>query len=310
MMNAMTKVMWLLAMSHQAGAADIEWIEDSTGDWFDSANWVQGVVPVSGDQVFFSDTQVTDPPLEVNLDNAGLGVVQPNDQLVLNDKVIFFDAGAGGLPDAVDDVLVFDLIQANGTGGAAVVFEVPVMANLMTSDRHGAVFNQPFSIDVIEARSRHQDKWQLNAPALTPIRSLLIDEDRGPDGGSIDGSFTINADQTIDELAFVWGRLQLGTDVTLSVGHLTYHAFTEQPENNNLSPIIIGENSRILVEQFSIIDVNSGEVFTPENGTAGNVDNPDVDFNTPLIEGSGIIVICRQSIFANNFEQNPETCNN
>ncbi|MFC3194690.1 hypothetical protein ACFODZ_10615 [Marinicella sediminis] len=309
-MNTKHTIWCLQALTYQADAADINWVEDMSGDWFNNTNWVQDQVPLPGDRVLFTDSQIFDPPLEVNIDNAGLGVVQFNDSLLLNDKIVFVDASAGGQPEDVDDGLFFDVIQANGGGGVEVVFNVPVTANLMSSIRHGAVFNQPFSIDVIEAISKHQDKWQLNAPGITPIKRLFIDEDRGPDGDTIDGFFQINADQTINDLELVWGSLQVGPDVTLTIGHLIYHVFTEQPDNNNLSPIIIGENSRIQVEKLSLIDVLSGDVITTENGTLGSADNPDVDINSPIVEGAGIIVVCGPSIFANNFDQSPETCGN
>ena len=302
-------IMSFMLTFNTSHADDINWIEDTSGNWFDNNNWQQGTVPVAGDRVIFNDFNIQDPYNQVNIDNAGFGVMQPGDTLVLNDKVTFVDSEVvRGEAAPIDDVMTFDLIEANGSGGKSIIFDVPVVANSMTSNRHGAVLNQPFAIDTILATSEHQDHWVINAAATAAIDYVLIDENRGADGDTIDGSFKINADLKINHLEFVWGSLQVGADTELTVGQLTYHAFAEQQENNNLSPIIIGENSRIKIEKLIIIDVANGEIIEAQNAVFGSETNADVEVNTVLIEGPGVIVVCQQSIFANSFEQNSQSC--
>jgi hypothetical protein len=172
----------------------------------------------------------------------------------------------------------------------------------MTSNRHGSIFNREITVDNILAESSHQDQWQINAGATKPINYVLIDENRDEDGGTVDGSFKINSDLIIKQLDFVWGSLQIGADVLVRIDALNVDVFANQAENNNISPIVIGANSVVIVESLTLFDVANKEFIVAENGSYGSEENSNTEFNTPLIVGEGILIVCQQSIFANGFD--------
>jgi len=176
---------WTLMMAlftAKSGQPDttITWVNETNGSWFDNNNWEGGQVPIAGDDVLFESGNLAIELVDVN--NGGVGVNQPDNQLRIERKVIFNDDSAPGDPSSADDTMVFDLIQVNGRGGPGVTFNVPVIANTMTSNRHGAVFNREITFNELLARSKHQDKWYINAGATSPIDYVEIDQNRGPDG--------------------------------------------------------------------------------------------------------------------------------
>ena len=239
---------------------------------------------------------------EVDVDNASNGVILPNSTIRLERKINFSDASALGDPLLADDTLHFDTMAINGAGGRGVIFDVPVTAVTMTSNRHGGVFNREITVNNILATSAHQDNWQINAGATKPINYILIDENRDADGGTVDGSFEINSDLIIRQLDFVWGSLQMGADIEVRIDELNVSVFANQTENNNISPLRIGANSVVRVESLALFDVANEELIVAENGSYGSEENSNTEFNTPLIVGEGILIVCQQSIFANGFD--------
>ena len=73
------------------GPLTINWTSNTNGNWFNSDNWDGLMTPASGDFVSFGATGWEDPIDNVDIDNAGIGVVQANDKLTINDKVNIFD---------------------------------------------------------------------------------------------------------------------------------------------------------------------------------------------------------------------------
>jgi len=295
-----------------AGSSEINWVTGNDGSWFDSNNWVELEVPFDGVEVRFGVGDNDNSLDAVNIDNLSNGVNLPNSTLRLERKVTFSDEGALGNPQQADDGMIFDVMAINGAGGIGVTFDVPVTADIMTSNRHGGVFNREITVNSILAESRHQDKWQINAGATKPISYVLIDENRDEDGGTVDGFFKINSDLIIDQLDFVWGSLQIGSEVDVVIDVLNVSVFSNQEENNNISPIVIAANSTVFVSSLKLLDVANNDVTFVSNGSYGSEDNTETDFTTPLIVGEGVLVVCRLPIFVDGFEAEPaiEQCIN
>jgi hypothetical protein len=279
----------------------IRWISNSNGNWHDAANWVGNVVPIDGDNVGFGvgegDLQID----TVDTDNAGNGVVLPNSILQSERMMMFSDASAGGDPQFADDGVTFDTIQVNGTGGVPVVFNVPVTAVTLSSNRHGAVFNREITVAEILARSQHQDRWQINASATSPIGRVTINEDRGPDGDSIDGSFTINSTLGIELPEQVWGRVIVGTDGVVNVGQYLYSQYVNAALNNNINPITL--DGVLTAERFTVIDRALGTSSDIAVGTYGRIGNASADFAVDFISGDGLLTVVGDPlIFFDGFE--------
>ena len=289
-------------ISSSEGISNINWISNNSGSWFDVNNWEEATVPIDGDEIRFGVNDNDNSVDEVDVDNFSNGVNLPNSKIRLERKITFSDASALGDPLLADDAMVFDVMQINGAGGRGIIFNVPVTAHTMSSDRHGGVFNREITVENILAESKHQDQWQINAGATKPVNYILIDENRDEDGGTVDGSFKINSDLIIKQLDFIWGSFQIGTDVSVRIDELNVSIFANQPENNNISPMVIGVNSIVLVESLTLFDVANQEMIVAENGSYGSLDNTNTEFTTPLIVGEGILIVCQQSIFANGFD--------
>ncbi len=268
--------------------------------WFDTTKWFtdvaepqtpNGAVPTDGQSVAHTNSCCNPEPF-VDIDNAGAGVNLPNSAIRFDAKTNLVDSSAGDLTDvgggsydfrAVDDALVADTIAFNGAGGAANDVYVPVIANTFTSNRHGAVFNAPITVDTILARSSHQDKWQINASPTAPLTLIELDENRGPDGGSIDGVFRTNVDLTTATLNHIWSRLVVGAGATLNVGtyNLTDHSANPAP-NNNPAPVVL--DGDMLVETFNFGGVQQ------DDGTWGALGS-GADNEVGWITGDGRLTV-------------------
>jgi hypothetical protein len=181
----------------------------------------------------------------------------------------------------VDDALVAKTIAFNGAGGRANDIYVPVVANTLTSNRHGAALNAPITVETILAGSGHQDKWQINASPTAPLTLIELDENRGPDGGNTDGVFQVNADLSTATLNHIWSRLIVGTGATLSVGTYNVTDYSENPApNNNTPPLVL--DGDMIVETFHFGDVKQ------EDGTWGAVGS-GADNEVTWISGDGIL---------------------
>jgi hypothetical protein len=281
--------------------AFIRWISNSNGNWHVGANWVEGAVPSDGDTAGFGFNN-NDLQFEVvDIDNAGNGVFLPNSLLRIERKMIFSDASAGGDPALADDGMVFSVIQANGAGGSPAEFNVPVSADTISSNRHGAVFNRAITVTSILARSAHQDRWQINASPTLPIVYLLIDEARGPDGDTVDGSFSINADLRIEDVEQVWGRLIVGADATANVGNYLYSSYANQTENNNINPITLDGTLR--VSAFTVHDIALDSLSNLAAGSYGRTGNENGTFEVDFISGDGVLVVLGpDEMFSDGFE--------
>lgn len=272
-------------------AAPLSWLD--TTKWFTDTGNPQtpnDAIPMDGQSVAHSNSCCNPEPF-VDIDNGGAGINLPNSAIRFDAKTNLLDSSAGDLTDLnggsydfsmVDDVLTADTIAFNGAGGANNDIYVPVVANTFTSNRHGAILRMPFTVDTILARSAHQDNWVINASPTAPLTLIELDENRGPDGGSIDGSFTINADLTTATLNHVWSRLVVGAGATLTVGTYNLSDYSAEPENNNPAPIVL--DGEMVVENF-----NFGEI-AQSDGTWGAIGS-GADNEVDWITGDGLLTV-------------------
>ena len=279
--------------------------------WFDSSKWFEdddstpASVPVDGESVLH-DNSCCNPEPFVDVNNGGSGVNLPNSAVEFTAKTNLFDLSAGDLSDVnggsydfamVDDFFVADSIALNGEGGASVDVYVPMTADTMTSNRHGARFYTAFTVNRIEAKSRHQDKWEINASPTAKIEYVELNEDNGADGGTIDGFFAVNADTQVTNLNHIWQRLQVGTGATLTVDTVDYSDHTNKASNNNVNPITL--DGDMVATRYFVHDVESGMRTQLEKGTYGRTGNMMVDNQVDWITaGDGILTIL----------QGPEAC--
>ncbi len=277
----------------------ITWINDSNGSWFDINNWVGGQVPEAGNDVFFESGNLAVETIDI--DNGGDGVMHPGRLLRIERKVTFNDDSALGAPLAADEAMVFDRIQANGRGGRGVTFNVPVVANTITSNRHGAKFNREITVNEILARSEHQDKWEINAGSTAPIQYIELDQNRGPDGDTISSFLAIQSDLEVVDLNHIWGTLRIKEGVTALVNEYFYFDYTNRDENNNINPIqLAGE---MLVDRFVVFDVENGDLFFLDPGTYGSLENQTTDFQVDFITRGGVLnVVSGEFVFTDGFE--------
>lgn len=291
-----------LGSAQSGGHEDtVTWINDSNGSWFEGSNWIGGQVPESGNDVLFESGNFAVET--VDIDNGGDGVNHAGRLLRVERKVTFNDGSALGDPLAADEAMVFDRIQANGSGGQGVTFNVPVAANSITSDRHGAKFNREITVGEILARSRHQDQWEINAGSTAPIQYIEMDQNRGPDGGSINSTLSIQSNLEVVNLSHVWGAVRVSGGNTVLVDEYLYFDYTNLEENNNITPIQLAGHMKVL--SFSILDVESNQLFYLLDGTYGSLENQTTDFQVGFITQGGVLTV-GESIFADGFESHLE----
>ena len=280
--------------------------------WFDTSKWFtddprptdpdiglqtpNNAIPTDGQSVAHTNSCCNPEPF-VSIDNGGNGVNLPSSAIRFDAKTNLFDSGAGDLTDLaggsydftmVDDGLVADTVAFNGAGGAANDIYVPVVANTLTSNRHGARFFAPITVTTILARSSHQDRWEINASPAATIDSVVLDERRGPDGGNIDGSFSFNADTSVTTLDHVWSRLRVGAGANLTVDTFNYTFYTNQVDNNADNPIVL--DGDMLVATFNMIDIVDGVPVEQADGTWGAVGS-GADNEVSWITGDGLLTI-------------------
>ena len=268
--------------------------------WFDTSKWFtdvaepqtpNGALPTDGQSVAHSNSCCNPEPF-VDIDNGGDGVDLPNSAISFDAKTNLLDSSAGDLTDvaggsydlsAVDDALVADTIAFNGAGGRGNDVYVPVVANTLTSNRHGAILNAPITVDTILARSGHQDKWEINASPTKPLTLIELDENRGADGGTIDGFFRTNADLETATLDHIWSRLVVGSGATLTVGTYNLSDYSDNPvPNNNPAPLVL--DGDMLVEVFNLGEVRQAD------GTWG-APGSGADNEVEWISGEGMLTV-------------------
>lgn len=234
--------------------------------WFTDSNHPQsnplGRAPLDGDTVIFPNSCCNPEPF-VSIDNGGAGVNLPTSSITFdNNKTNLFDLSAGDLSDVnggsynfalVDDGIIVDTIAFNGGGGAPQDVFVPVTANTFTSNRHGARIFMPFDVNEILARSGHQEKWEFHASPVDTIGFVELNENRGPDGGNIDGNpgFQIFADMDVTTLDHIWMRLQVEAGATLTVEEYNYSDYTNKSSNNAINPLEL--EGELNVTTFNIL---------------------------------------------------------
>jgi len=238
---------------------------------------------------------------EVDIDNFSSGVNLPDTRVRFERKITINDSRAMGDPLLADDGLVFDTMNLNGSGGGAIIFNVPVIADTMTSDRHGGIFNREMTVNTILAESGHQDKWEINASATGVINYLLLDENRGPDGGNVESFFQINTDLDFNLVEQVWNHMRIGVDSLTNVNTYIYFDYTNQQDNNNINPITL--DGTLSVGVFNIYDVANNIITGLDIGTYGSIDNQDADFQTDFISGDGLLIVTEGDlIFIDGFD--------
>ena len=264
-----------------ATAATVSWqsgTPNATYAWFDGANWVGGNFPGAGDD---ANLQVDNTQRTYDIDNSGAGVNLPGSTITLG-RGNFIDGNGS------DDGITAGTIAFNGQGGSAPVMDVPVSATTFSSNRHGAILNQPFTVTTILAQSGHQDKWEVNASPTGTINYILLDENRGADGGTIDGYFEVNADTNVATLDHVWSRLHVGSGATLTVDTFNYTFYTNQASDNNINPIVL--NGDLTATTFNAIDNVTGTPVEQGSGTWGGTGS-GADNIVPWISGDGILTV-------------------
>ncbi len=299
-----------------AHAEDVNWIGGGTNNdtspanvalrygtatvplsYFDTSKWFLDVgefqtnpnnaIPLDGQSVGFTNSCCNPEPF-VTIDNAGAGVFLPNSAIRFDAKTNIFDSSAGDLGGGydfglVDDALTASTIAFNGAGGAANDVYVPVIADTFTSNRHGADFFAPITVNTILANSGHQDKWSINVSPTAPIGLVELDENRGPDGGSIDGNFAFNADTEVTTLDHIWSDLRVGTGATLTIGtyNLTDTSGNAAP-NTNPNTILLDGNIEAGTFNFGGVDQGSGSWGATGSGA---------DTEVPWIRGNGRLTV-------------------
>ena len=250
--------------------------------WHDASKWLNhdgtpaGATPTNGQSVALADSCCNPEPF-VNIDLAGAGVNLPNSTIRFDAKTNLVDSSGSA------DPFIADVIRFNGAGGAQNDVYVPVIANTFTSNRHGAHFYAPITVDTILANSSHQDKWRINVSPTGPLTYIDLDENRGTDGGSIDGYFAVNADLTVATLDHVWSSLRVGAGATLSVGtyNLSDYSGNASP-NNNPNPVVL--DGDMIVDTFMFGGVDQG------TGTWGDRDS-GADHPVLWISGDGLLTV-------------------
>jgi len=287
----------------RAGGGEALWISNAQGSWFETGNWVDGQAPRAGLDARFGVSGFEDPLDEVDIDNAGNGVQQDSDALIVIEKVRFFDSSAGGDPSLADDGLAFDVMRFDGQGGDAVIVDVPITARSLQSRRHGAIFNREITAAEILAESSHQDQWQINGGATAPIALVRLDEDRGPDGDTIDGQLAVNTDLEVALVEQVWGRLVVGTEAILMVRNYIHHDYSGEPEFSNINPIRI--DGTLQADDFRVFSVTSQSTTLLPPGTHGRIGHASAEFEQEFITGDGLLVVLGRSLFSDRFEPAP-----
>lgn len=304
----MVFISFIATLTAVAHAEDKDWTPVGAGtttvpmDWFDDANWTPVSVPVDGDLIT-ADNFVNEL-VYITIDNSGSGVNLPNSNISFDDKYNIFDSGAGDLSDiggdsydygAVDDALIANEIAFNGAGGGANYVYVPVVADTFTSDRHGAHFYAPITVNTILANSGHQDKWSINASPTDVINFIELDEDRWIDGGEPghtipEGYFAFNADTAVNTLDHVWSSLEVGASATLTVEKINYWDYRNKTSNNNITPIKLDGN--IEATCFNVFDVETSSNTRLAIGTYGRTGQGSVDNEVEWITaGDGVLTV-------------------
>ena len=275
------------ASAIRANAEDIHWDPTQYGtsaaplSWHDTSKWLNhdgtpaGAVPTNGQSIALADSCCNPEPY-INIDLAGAGVNLPNSTIRFDAKTNLVDSTGSA------DPFIADIIRFNGAGGGENDVHVPVIANTFTSNRHGAHFHAPITVDTILANSSHQDKWEINVSPTGPLLYIDLDENRGADGGSIDGKFTVNADLTVATLDHVWSRLIVGPGATLTVGTYNVTDYSGNAPNDNAVPLVL--NGQMTVGTFNFGGADQG------TGTWGGIGS-GADTELGWITGSGLVTV-------------------
>ncbi len=251
-----------------------------TYSWFDGTNWVGSVggVPVNGNTV---DLEIDNVQRTYDINNGGAGVFLPNSTIDIGRGV--YTDGSGN-----DDVFTGNLIRMNGAGGQAAVFNVPVVANSLTTDRHGATFNAPTTIGTIDSFGGHQINWTFNASPTAPITSIRMGgtDDRG---GLHDDNFTVNVDMETLAFDLEWGRITVGAGATFDVG-----AFQMSDDAAWLVKNQLVLHGNMFANSFDLEMLNGNTILSLTDqgvGTWGAIGNLDVDHQVAFITGNGILTV-------------------
>ena len=290
----------LIETNYGTATVPLSWFD--ANKWFLSNNSTAASPPVDGESVAHANSCCNPEPF-ITIDNSGNGVLLPDSDIRFDAKTNIFDSSAGDLSDvdgnsynftAVDDSLTASTIAFNGAGGAAVDIYVPVVANTLTSNRHGARLFAPIRVDTILANSNHQDKWEINSSPSKKIERIELNENRGTDGGTIDGFFSVNADTEVTTLDQVWQRLRVGTGATLNVETMNYSDYTSKEADNNINPIEL--DGEMVVSCLNVIDMATDTDGLLAKGTYGRVGNAQVDNQVDWITaGNGVLNVTKST---------------
>jgi len=270
----------MLGLTLVGHAEDIElntaWPQQS---WFDGANWAEGSAPTDGQS---ANTEVGNISFLIDIDNGGSGVNLPSSAVRIGRGTLLDSSGA-------DDTFVADVIQFNGAGGASTVVNVPVIARTLRTNRHGPTLNAVWSASNIVAQSGHQDKWMINASPSVPVDHILLNENRGADGGTIDGFFATSVDMTVNTIDHVWLRLRVDdAAATLTVDTYNYTYYTNRASDNNDNPVVL--NGNMVAANFNTIDILTATPVAQSPGTWGAIGS-GADNEVTWITGSGILTV-------------------
>ncbi len=286
----------LIDTHYGTATTPLNWFDNSK--WFESDNTTSAMAPIDGQSVNHSRSCCNPEPF-ISIDNSGNGVNLPSSSIEFSAKTNLFDLSAGNLSDVangsynlslVDDSLIADRIAFNGEGGSPVDVYVPITADSISSNRHGARFHAPISVNNIIANSRHQDRWEINVSPTKRITLIELDENRGADGGNTNGFFEVNADTQVFKLEHVWQTLRVGLGATLEVDSVLYFDYTDQVTNNNINPVRLDGN--MIANRFEIHNVSTGESSLLSPGTYGRIGHPSADKQVDwIVSGDGVLTI-------------------
>jgi len=267
----------------------------ATYAWFDARNWNDvggdptGDIPVDGaGNVVYLDADNVERTYDI--EHGGVGVHLPNATIIFGRGLLIDSSGD-------DDEIVGDTIRVNGAGGVAPVFDVPVTANLLTSNRHGAVFNVSPTIGSIEAQGHHQQKWVFNAAPTAAIASIRI-ADTDKRGDVHDDNFTVNVDMATRAFDLEWGRITVGAGATFDVGNLQItfddHWLVRNGGEGVQNQIILHGDMAADALTFENIDTENNVTLNPQaRGTYGRIGRSGVDYNVDWIAGDGTLTVGR-----------------
>lgn len=280
----------------------------TTGVHAASFSWDDGATPGLGPHSVFTAGNWTDdnPPVNAGGNTVSIDVGDNEQrQFDINNGGANFDMGAtdhitigrGNFIDSAgaDDAFIGGEIRVNGAGGSAPIFDVAVIANQISSDRHGAIFNAATTIGSINSEGGHQQKWEFNAAPTAAINSIRMADTDGRGFGH-DDNFGVNVDMSALAFDLEWGQVTVGGGSTFDVGALqiTFDADWEGGNGGggvNNQIVLNGDMTANSLTFENINVANDVSLASQATGTYGRIGLGGVDHNVDWITGDGVLAV-------------------